>query len=89
MAKKKEKKGGDFGRTNRYAPRVKLVETYYEDIEVIQPDGSVTIQKDVKIERYATINTLSVGASVGNTSDILDELEGCDGYEDEEEESDD
>ena len=54
MAKKN--KGGDFGKTNRYAPRVKLVETYYEDIEVIQPDGSIKIQKNVKIERYATIN---------------------------------
>ena len=72
MAKKN--KGGDFGKTNRYAPRVKLVETYYEDIEVIQPDGSIKIQKNVKIERYATINTFSYGASVGNGNDILDEF---------------
>lgn len=81
MAKKKATK------RKKYSPKVRLVEVYYEDIEVEQPDGSVIIQKNVKIEKYATVNTLSSGAPVKSSEDPLDRLEGCDGYEDEHEQN--
>lgn len=90
-AKKKvtrRKRGGDFGRTNKYSPRAELIETVYEDIEVKQADGSVTIQKNVPVHKYRTLSSIGSGTSIGTQNDVLSQLDSKNDNEDEEEVTD-